>query len=181
MSSPSGAEVDGRWVSPVIVLWVAGRRSPVTGSSGEGPRRAGDAMGPGLGGTMSTGWWRAVDVLCPIRLHSCRRVRFRAGAACTVSGTPQTRCSPPTAGRRTLGVMTDQDPFARAGQPGEPADSARPAPPDGSASAGCRYDPPRHDAPGYGASGHDASGHDGGRTPENPWQSPTGGDTSGGT
>jgi putative serine protease PepD len=82
--------------------------------------------------------------------------------------------------------MTDQDPFARAGQPGEPAHSAGPAPRDGSASAGVRYEPSRHDAPGhgtpaYGTPAHGASGHDGGRTPENPWQAPTGGDTSGGT
>ncbi len=33
---------------------------------------------------------------------------------------------------------------------------------------------------GYGAPGHGPSGHDAGRTPDNPWQAPTG-DTSGGT
>ena len=68
--------------------------------------------------------------------------------------------------------MTDQDPFARAAQPGEPAHSAGPAPRDGSAGTGVRYEPSRHDAPGYGAPGSDA-----GRTPANPWQAPTGGDT----
>jgi putative serine protease PepD len=68
--------------------------------------------------------------------------------------------------------MTDQDPFARAAQPGEPAHSAGPAPRDGSTSAGVRYEPSRHDAPGHGASGSDP-----GRTPAGPWQAPTGGDT----
>ncbi|MFC5065253.1 S1C family serine protease [Actinomycetospora atypica] len=37
--------------------------------------------------------------------------------------------------------MTDQDPFARAEQPGAPAHSAGPAPRDGSATAGVRYEP----------------------------------------
>jgi putative serine protease PepD len=73
--------------------------------------------------------------------------------------------------------MTDQDPFARAGQPGEPAHSAGPAPRDGSASAGVRYEPSRHDAPGHAAPGHDAHGHDAGAA-ANPWQAPTGGDTA---
>ncbi len=66
--------------------------------------------------------------------------------------------------------MTDQDPFARADRPGEPAHSAGPAPRDGSASAGVRYEPFRHDAPAHGAG-------DPGRTPASPWQAPTGGDT----
>jgi putative serine protease PepD len=57
--------------------------------------------------------------------------------------------------------MTDQDPFARAGQPGEPAHSAGPAPRDGSASAGVRYESPQ--------------------SPPSPWAAPTGGDPSGGT
>ena len=66
--------------------------------------------------------------------------------------------------------MTDQDPFARAGQPGEPAHSAGPAPRDGSASTGVRYEPSRHDATSQGPG-------DPGRTPASPWQAPTGGDT----
>ncbi len=65
--------------------------------------------------------------------------------------------------------MTDQDPFARAGQPGEPANSAGPAPRDGSASAGVRYESPQHDAPGHGAA----------QTPAEPWRGPSGGDTPG--
>jgi putative serine protease PepD len=70
--------------------------------------------------------------------------------------------------------MTDQDPYARAAQPGEPAHSAGPAPRDGSPSAGVRYEPSRYDAPGHG-------GPDTGRTPASPWQAPGGGDTPGGT
>jgi putative serine protease PepD len=69
--------------------------------------------------------------------------------------------------------MTDQDPFARAGQPGEPTHSAGPAPRDGSASAGVRYEPSRHDAPAHGAP-------DAGRTPAGPWQAPSG-EAAGGT
>ncbi|HEY2223043.1 S1C family serine protease, partial [Actinomycetospora sp.] len=57
--------------------------------------------------------------------------------------------------------MTDQDPFARAAQPGEPAHSAGPAPRDGSASAGVRYEAPQ--------------------SPPNPWAAPSGGDGSGST
>jgi putative serine protease PepD len=57
--------------------------------------------------------------------------------------------------------MTDQDPFARAAHSGEPAHSAGPAPRDGSASAGVRYESPQ--------------------SPPSPWAAPTGGDTPGGT
>ncbi|MCD2193872.1 trypsin-like peptidase domain-containing protein [Actinomycetospora endophytica] len=57
--------------------------------------------------------------------------------------------------------MTDQDPFARAGQPGEPAHSAGPAPRDGSASAGVRYESPQGSP--------------------SPWSSPGTSDPSGGT
>ncbi len=60
--------------------------------------------------------------------------------------------------------MTDQDPFAR--QSGEPAHSAGPAPRDGSASAGVRYESPRYDA---------------NQTPASPWSAPSGGETSSGT
>ncbi|NMO89264.1 S1C family serine protease [Actinomycetospora sp. TBRC 11914] len=64
--------------------------------------------------------------------------------------------------------MTDQDPFARAGQPGEPAHSAGPAPRDGSASAGVRYESHQHDATGQA-------------TPSNPWRAPTANDNPAGT
>jgi putative serine protease PepD len=66
--------------------------------------------------------------------------------------------------------MTDQDPFARAGQPGEPAPSAGPAPRDGSAGAGVRYENPQHDAPGHGTP-----------TPASPWRAPSGAENPGGT
>ena len=169
-------EVDGRWVPPVIVLWVAGRRS-----AGDRIRRRRAAQGRGrhvsrVGRHDVRGLEASCARLCPVPGSSSPDVRFGTGVARPISGTLQTSCSPPTAGRRTIAVMTDQDPFARAAQPGEPAHSAGPAPRDGSAGAGVRYEPSRHDAPGYGAPGSDA-----GRTPANPWQAPTGGDTGAAT
>ncbi len=72
--------------------------------------------------------------------------------------------------------MSDQDPFARAGQPGEPAPSAGPAPRDGSASAGVRYEPAQHDA-----SRQEQPGYDAPPTPANPGRAPGAGEAPGGT